>query len=739
MAQLTFTNALPWWAVFLVAGAIAVIAWRAYARSIVPRPRRDLLIALRTVTLALLVMFLMRPVRVSDRGLRDVFVPVLVDVSRSMSIDDADGRRRIDRARELVTREIQPLLGNQFHVDILGFGDRLRETSPADLAATDRQSDLSGALAAVRDRYRGRPVAGVIVISDGGDTSVSSLAEGAVPAVYAFGVGSRAVGRDREVTSATVAEAVADDSRIDLAVSAVSHGTGTEPIALQLKANGKAVEVRRIAPAAEGVPVHTVFHVVPARGSAVVYSVEVPVLSGELVPENNTRSVLVQPPARQHHVLFIEGAPGFEHSFLKRAWAADSGLDVDSIVRKGKNEQGADTYYIQASQSRSNALAGGYPSKPEELFAYDAVVLANVQATQLTREQQELTRAFVGKRGGGLLVLGARTFTKPGLNETALEEVLPLQLVDRGDTDAVLPASTSRGMNRMALTPAGEAHPIMQLGSSLDVTRQRWSATPALASTIPLGGPRPGASILAITGGAGGVARPVVAVQRYGQGRSLVFAGEGAWRWRMFLPSTDRSYDTFWRQAVRWLALSADDPMALRLPAGAAPGENLSIRVLARDAAFVPQADAVVDVDVTSPAGRHETIHAVQPRETQEDGAYVAQFRPDGPGVYRVRAAGRRGATTIGSASASMLVGGWDQEMTDPRLNLPVLQRVTLRSGGALVTSGETAALAQRLRAAVPAARLAVTYELWHTGWSFAAILALLTSEWVLRRRWGLK
>jgi hypothetical protein len=207
----------------------------------------------------------------------------------------------------------------------------------------------------------------------------------------------------------------------------------------------------------------------------------------------------------------------------------------------------------------------------------------------------------------------------------------------------------------------------------------------------------------------------------------------------MFLPSTDRSYDTFWRQAVRWLALSADDPMALRLPAGAAPGENLSIRVLARDAAFVPQADAVVDVDVTSPAGRHETIHAVQPRETQEDGAYVAQFRPDGPGVYRVRAAGRRGATTIGSASASMLVGGWDQEMTDPRLNLPVLQRVTLRSGGALVTSGETAALAQRLRAAVPAARLAVTYELWHTGWSFAAILALLTSEWVLRRRWGLR
>ena len=739
MASLTFTNALPWWGVFLVAVAIGVVAWRAYAHSIVARPRRDVLIALRAATLAALVVFLMRPVRVTDRGLRDVFVPILVDASRSMSIEDADGRRRIDRARELVTRDLQPSLGNQFHVDVLSFGDRLRETAPADLAATDRQSDLSGALAAVRDRYRGRPVAGVIVVSDGGDTSASPATEGAVPAVYALGVGSRTIARDREVTSATVAEAVADESRIDLAVSAVSHGTGTEPIALQLEANGKPIEVRRIAPAAEGVPVHTVFQVTPARGSAVVYSVKVPVLSGELVPENNTRSVLVQPPTRQHHILFVEGAPGFEHSFLKRAWAADSGLDVDSIVRKGKNEQGTDTYYIQASQSRSNALAAGYPSRAEELFAYDAIVLANLQSTQLTRAQQELTRAFVARRGGGLLVLGARTFMKPGLNDTALEELLPLHLVDRGEADAVLPASTSRGMNRVALTAAGEAHAIMQLGPSLDVTQQRWNATPALASTVPLGGPRPGASILAMTGGAGGVARPLVAVQRFGEGRSLVFAGEGAWRWRMFLPSTDRSYDTFWRQVVRWLALSADDPVAMRLPAAAAPGENLAIRVLARDATFVPQRDAVVDVDVTAPDGRHETIQAAPPRETQEDGAYVARFRADGPGVYRVRAAARRGAATLGSSSAAMLVGGSDPEMADPRLNLQVLQRVALRSGGALVTAGETAALAERLRAAVPAARLAVTHELWHTGWSFAAIVALLTSEWILRRRWGLR
>ena len=49
------------------------------------------------------------------------------------------------------------------------------------------------------------------------------------------------------------------------------------------------------------------------------------------------------------------------------------------------------------------------------------------------------------------------------------------------------------------------------------------------------------------------------------------------------------------------------------------------------------------------------------------------------------------------------------------------------------------AALPDMLKAALPAAALAVPRDLWHTGWSFAAILVLLGAEWMLRRRWGLR
>ena len=530
-----------------------------------------------------------------------------------MSIADANGAARIDRARDMVTGELMPLLGPKFRVEVLAFGEDVRATMPAALAPTDRRSNVSRALAEVAERYRGRPVAGIVLLSDGGDTADTSAPEdeAATPPVFTMGFGSTTAAGDREVLSITAADAVLDDSRVDLAVTAVSHGHGTEPIALRLLENGRPLEVRRVTPSADGVPVHQVFQVSPARGSATVYTVDVPVAAGELVPENNTRSAIVQPPSRVRRVLFVEGAPGFEHSFLKRAWAADTGLEIDSIVRKGKNDQGSNTFYIQASRSRSGALTSGYPQRLEDLFAYDALVLANVESVQLTTAELEATRAFVARRGGGLLVLGARSFGTPGLTDTPVEDVLPLQL--SGGADDVLPASSSRGLNLVALTAAGESHPVMQLGSSRDDTRKKWAAAPALASVSPLGGPRPGATVLAVTAGAGGATRHR-RVQRYGEGRTMVFTGEAAWRWRMLLPSSDRSYDTFWRQAVRWLALPAGDPIALTVPAGATPGESLAVQTIVRTASFEPQLDATVDLFVTAPDSRVRTAPRGGPR-----------------------------------------------------------------------------------------------------------------------------
>jgi uncharacterized membrane protein len=738
--NVTFANPLAWWALALVVGAAAALAWLAY-RGIAGSPaRRGILSALRFLTLLLLVVVLMRPVTTSTGAdARDVVVPVLVDTSRSMAIEDAGGARRIDRARALVETGILPALSAHFTVDVLSFGEALPGPGVMTFEPTARRSDLAGALNAVRDRYRGRPVAGVIVLTDGGDTGgqVGAAAfDASVPPVYPLGVGSPVATGDREVLSVTAAEAVLDGSLVDLAVSAVAHETTDTTAELRLLENGRPREVRHVRLPAGGGPIREVFQVAPGAGTATVYTVEIPARAGELVPENNARSVLVQPPARQRRVLLVEGAPGFEHTFLKRALDGDRSLTVDAVVRKGKNEQGTDTYYIQAARGRSAALTSGYPRDAASLFAYDAILLANVGSDQLTDAQLQATRAFVARRGGGLLVFGAQSFLNRGLVGTAVEDALPVQFDRRAEAVPAMPGS---GTNRAQLTEAGGDHPVTRLGATAAESRKRWDALPALASTALLGALRPGAEVLA-TGAAGGAVRPLIAVQRYGDGRSMVFAGEAAWRWRMMLPSSDRTYETFWRQSVRWLSLGATDPVTIFPIAAAGPGDAVPIKLAVRNAAFEPLAGAQVDVRIAGPDGRMDVLRAARDvSDGDEPGLFVAAFEPSQPGMYRASASARLGDADAGTATAAVLVGGADAEMADPRLNVALLERLAVTTGGRVVTEADLGELAETLRASMPAAAFTVRTDLWHNAWSFALLLGLLSAEWILRRRWGLR
>ena len=103
---------LPSWALALLALAVVALAILAYRHAAGLRPgQRWLLVGLRAAALSLVIICLLRPmVLVPPPDRQDGVVAVLVDGSRSMGIDDADGLTRIARAGALLTRDILPAL-----------------------------------------------------------------------------------------------------------------------------------------------------------------------------------------------------------------------------------------------------------------------------------------------------------------------------------------------------------------------------------------------------------------------------------------------------------------------------------------------------------------------------------------------------------------------------------------------------------------------------------------------------
>ena len=638
--------------------ALLVVAWR--GTSGLDRHQRLALLGLRTLAWLLVGFCLLRPIAIRPSSkVSDAVVAIVVDASRSMRLADVPEGTRFDAARALVTGQVVPALEPAFSVDVLAMGDALTPLTEA-RSPDGRLSDLRGTVAAVRDRYQGQPLAGIVLVSDGAETGPAATpAQG--PPVFTMGVGATAAPKDREVLAVSVGEAVLTDSVVELAATVGGRGFGGQPVELRVLENGRAVHIRRVSPADDGTPLTVRFRISPRLDAASVYVVELAQAAGELTADNNRSAVLVRPPGRPRRVLLVEGAPGFEHSFIKRAWQQDRGLEVDSIVRKGRNDKGAETYYVQATRTRAAVLADGYPIARESLFVYDAIVLANVEADLLTSEQLALTMDFVAERGGGLLMLGARSLAPAGLLQTPLAELLPVEFSDRSGR-AALSGGVIPRLNRVALTAEGIEHPVMQLGATADEARAQWDAVPPLGSTTALGAGRPGASVLAVTVGAGGAPRPLVAVQRYGRGRSMVFAGEASWRWRMMLPSSNRTFETFWRQAGRWLAAPAPDPVSLVVPS-VAVGETGTLLLDVRDTAFRPVTDASVQVRATLPGGTIQELATLP--DAAVPGRFTARLPADQAGMVRVDAEARRGTELLGQAREWALVGGADRELSD--------------------------------------------------------------------------
>jgi uncharacterized membrane protein len=749
-----FAYPLPWWLAAVLAAGVAVAAFVEYRKPLAPLSpaQRTTLVALRVLTLTALVLFLFRPMIVlPPSSIRNTVVPVLIDVSRSMRIADADpagpggeARTRIAQAVALLKSNLMPALGARFATDLYTIGDSvapLPASSIDRLGANARRSDLTAALAAIRDRYRGQRVPGIVVLSDGGDTGDAAATAHTFtddgPPVYAIGLGSPDV-RDREVVGMAAGDPRLDQAAIDLHVSAISHGFGRAPFTLRVLSNGRLLESRRVTPRADGSPIDETFTVSTDPLGPTVYTAEIPTDDSELAGENNTRSVLVSPPGRARRLLVIEGAPGFEHSFMTRAWAGDPGLELDVVTRKGRNADNVDTFFVQAGAGRGPALTTGFPPRKEQLFAYDAVVVANVEADALTRAQLSSVAEFVSERGGGLLVMGGQSFAQRGLAGTPLEEALPVELGDRrGSVVQTSNTDSPGGHNRVTLTAEGEAHPIMRLGPTVDETRRRWSALPALAASAPLGAARPGAAILAMTTAPGGAVYPVIAVQRYGRGRSMIFGGEASWRWRMMVPSTDRSYDIFWRQAARWLAGESPDPVAMSTPDGLEPGDVAAATIDVRDASYAPVPGAVVGGTLTAPGG--DAVPLKIRRTDPTRARYTAALPPDRPGLYRVHVDARNGATMLGAADRWLLVGGADREFADPRLNEPFLRRLARSTGGRYVRAADASQVGPWLQSSAPTGGTPERRDLWHEPWAFAVIVLLLSAEWILRRLWGLR
>src|SRR4030081_787003 len=107
----------PWWLNVIIALAVAAAVFLAYRRPLAPLSTVQCatLVGLPASGLMAIGLLVLRPiVLLPPVGARDAIVPVLVDVSRSMRVADAEGQTRIARAAALLRFDLLPALSRRY-------------------------------------------------------------------------------------------------------------------------------------------------------------------------------------------------------------------------------------------------------------------------------------------------------------------------------------------------------------------------------------------------------------------------------------------------------------------------------------------------------------------------------------------------------------------------------------------------------------------------------------------------
>jgi uncharacterized membrane protein len=696
---------------------------------------RALLIGLRSGLLAVLLFALFRPaLHVPVAVPQANYLAVLIDDSRSMRIVDGENGPRSELLARGLDSGVLDVLAERFRLRLFRFSGRTEPIAgTGDLTFTGGQTHLGHALDYARSTLTGMPLAGIVLLTDGGDgaeaelnASLLGLRSSSIP-VFTVGVGRESFHRDIEVRRVAVPRSVLRGTSLTLDVTLAQTGYRGRTIPLVVEDEGRIVSSTEIELPADGTPAAVQVQYTATEPGWRRLRFRVPVQDGEQVGENNEQEAVIQVREGPHKILYIEGEPRFEVAFMRRAVADDPELQLVVLQRTAQDR------FLRLAVDSAAELASGFPSTREELFGYRALVIGSVEAGFFTSRQLRLINEFVSERGGGLLMLGGRrSFSEGGYAGTPVADVLPLEL-EAADTGyfaeiGVLP------------TRAGELHPALRLDPDPAVSLERWASLPPLSTFNRATRLKPGATAL-LAGSGEGVPQDqvVLAHQRYGRGLALAFAVQDSWMWRMHedIPLEDETHRTLWQQLLRWIVNDTPGQLAFTSshePAGV--DQPLELRTVLHDPSFHRLNDAEIVAEVEAPDG---TVRDLAMRwSAQRDGEYRATFSPSLPGLHRVRAAARRGETLV--AEGEIVVPAVDDagEYFDAGMRAPLLRRIAEESGGRFYRIDEISRLPEAIRYSGQGVTTTERYDLWDMPVIFFLLLGLLFAEWGFRRRRGL-
>ena len=740
----------------IIAAAIWVAFFYFQEKSTAGRGIRTVLAGLRLTALALaLLMFAQPAVEWFQQG-RPRLV-LLVDNSASMDTLDPSpqGQAEVSRLaswQKLLTAGKQPLIeqwSSGYQLDVITFNEQIKQLINPEISfstqllafkAADKAPNGGTRLGDVLDyalrELPGEPPVAIVVMTDGIATQGQTLQQAAhrarrlrVP-IYTVAIGSDRLRPDIAVENLLVEEVVfpGDRLQVEATIRASGYEGETVEVILQDTAAGVLARTQLKLPADE-TPKHVCLAIRPDKPGKLKLELFIKPQGDESNTENNFVHQTVEVRDEKIKVLLVQSQPSYEYRALKSLLERDPAVELHVVLQE------ADADY----PSVDNAALAAFPSSEQGLFAYDVLLLGDVDPGLLPRSVWPLVQRFVTDHGGGLVgIAGPRFMPFAFRGIRSLEALLPMSL------ESLNPLrSQMSGVETYAVTPTalGWRTPSLQLGETSVESQQIWEALPRVSWMLRLEEVKPGAQVLAEhSGQINRQEKPLPVILRHyvGAGEVLFHATDETWRWRW--RTDDRYFARYWGQVVRRLGRGrlAIGRQGVQLTSDRSqyePGETVELRARFRNPAQAPAEDDQLVVQLQGAIGPPHQINLQ--RRLGRRGLFTATLDDLPPSSYEMQIIS---PDLPGPAEVSRFeIRQPPRELANVVVNRKDLSEAAEITGGKSYTLANVSRLTNDLPQ--PQRKTLVTIpprQLWNTHAILALFVIVLAAEWILRRRYGM-
>lgn len=667
------------------------------------------------------------------------------------------------------------------------------------LASQGRDTNLAAALRDVGDRSQDDRVAAVVILSDGqttgGGTDVrarlnaatSRLRQRGVP-VFTIAIGDPEPPQNVAVNRLQGPAEARKGSEVEFTAYLSNRNCGGEQAEVKLlyrpvgaaewEETGVAEKVTLSGssgarPGAAALDTQkVVLRHEPGKLGEFEYQARVTPLPQEADAKDNAAVARLRVSDEKMKVLLVSGDAGWEFQYLRNLLLRSPQRFAVSVW-----QQDAEKEFNQEASTGMRLTQ--LPRQAKDLFEYEVVVLYDPAYTEggFDTDFVKLLEDFVVNRQGGLCYIAGNKHTELTLHSGGplepLERLLPVVVqaqatsivdqISRGEAEPWPVIPTAEGLD----------HPVLRLEPSRD-NLEAWRALPGVYWSHPVEKLKPGALPLAVSSDPArrtpeaAEGAPVIAVQYSGRGRCLYLGSDESWRWRFVADGL--YYRRFWHNALDFLASGRMQKKQAIITTGDdtfSVGDSVRLAVEAYDRELRPleKEDFVVEMlDKDGRLIRTVTLHQVRKKLAgqAQDKAVAGQYEA----IEVLRDVGQFTLTAQGDAQYKQAVVEKvitvtlpQEEFRRPEADLATLRLIATPAAspyGPAAKSPDPAPAAEagrrnllaheigRLSELIQAKPEEVTtgddkpHPLYHTPLALLVGLLLLTTEWVLRKKFNM-